>query len=176
MPGTAEHRMVRYPILDAEFAKPSVCEIDLHLRTQLSLRADRKHVAHQQHPDHQHRINRRPAGVRVVRRKLLVHPIQVEDAVDLSNQMIRRHHLVEIERVEQLALPTLSLSHHRPLPRIRFLINGITARTQSQREFCNTIAETTDTTTRSYSLRVDPNGAVTGLNRFGRWLAARARE
>jgi hypothetical protein len=41
--------------------------------------------------------------MRVVRRKLFVYPIKIENAVDLPDQMIRRHHLVEIKRVEVLA-------------------------------------------------------------------------
>src|SRR5262249_39327271 len=35
---------------------------------------------------------------------------------DLSDQMIRRHHLIEIERVKELTLPPLSPPHHRPPP------------------------------------------------------------
>src|SRR5271170_3540255 len=89
MPGTAEHRMVGYPVLDAELAKPPVCQIDLHLGAQPPLRADRKDVSHNQHPDHQYRIDRRPTCVRVVGRKLLVHPIKIENAVDLPDQMIQ---------------------------------------------------------------------------------------
>src|SRR5271155_3305266 len=116
MPGTAEHRMVGYPVLDAELAKPPVCQIDLHLGAQPPLRADRKDVSHNQHPDHQYRIDRRPTCVRVVGRKLLVHPIKIENAVDLPDQMIRRHHLVQIERVEELTLSALLPPHHRPLP------------------------------------------------------------
>src|SRR4029079_14402765 len=104
------------PLLDSGLAKPPICQIDLHLRAQPPLRADRKHIANYQHPDHQHRIDRRPTSVRVVSRKLLVHPIKIENAVDLSNQMIGRHRLVEIERVEELTLPALSPPHHRPLP------------------------------------------------------------
>src|ERR1700722_18458527 len=118
MPGKAEHRMVRYPILDAELAKQPISQIALHLRAQLPLGADRKHIADNQHPDHQHRIDRRPTSMRVAGRELLVHPIKIKNAVDLSNQMIRRHHFVEIERVEQLTFCALSPSHHRPLPRI----------------------------------------------------------
>src|ERR1700739_3883285 len=116
VPGTAEKRMVGYPILDAELAKPPICQIDLHLGAQSPLRADRKHIANYQHPDHQHRVDRRPTRVRVVSRKLLVHPIKIENAVDLPNQMIGRHRLVEIERVEELTCSALSPPHHRPLP------------------------------------------------------------
>src|SRR4029077_16924987 len=67
-------------------------------------------------PDHQRRINRRPTGVRVVGCKLLVCP--TENAVDLSNQMIWWHYLVEIKREKELALPTFLPPHHGPLPRI----------------------------------------------------------
>jgi uncharacterized protein YbgA (DUF1722 family) len=45
-----------------------------------------------------------------------VHPIKIEDAIDLSNQVIRRHHLIEIKRVEKLTLSALSPPHHRSLP------------------------------------------------------------
>src|SRR5579884_3023758 len=100
--------MVGDPVLDAELAEPSIGEIDLHLGTQLSLRSNRKHVAHQQHPNHQHWINRRPTGARVVPRELLVHPIKIEDPVDLPDQMIRRHYLVEVKCVEELTLSALS--------------------------------------------------------------------
>jgi hypothetical protein len=43
-------------------------------------------------------------------------PIQTENAVNLPDQMIRRHHLVEIERVKELTLSALSPPHHQPLP------------------------------------------------------------
>ena len=52
-------------------------------------------------------IDRWSAGVRVVGRQFLVHPAEVEHGVDLAHQMIRRHHVVEVELVEELALPDL---------------------------------------------------------------------
>ena len=64
------------------------------------------------------RINRGPPGVRVIRRKLLVHPTQIEHPVDLPDQMIGWHHLVEIERIEELALPAFLPSHHAPPPMV----------------------------------------------------------
>src|SRR3974377_1210195 len=139
MPSTAEHRMVGYPILDTELAKPPIGQINLHLSAQPPLRADRKHVANNQHPDHQHWIDRRSACVRVIGSKLFVHPTKIENAVDLPDQMVGRHYLVEFERVEELTLIALSPPHHRPPPRITALFDGITVQPQSQREFCNTI-------------------------------------
>src|SRR5262249_61522705 len=67
---------------------------------------------------HQYRINRRSTCVRVIRCKLLVNPTQVEHRVDLPDQMISRHYLVEIKHVKEFALSTLSPPHHGSLPRI----------------------------------------------------------
>src|SRR6516162_6549274 len=55
--------------------------------------------------------------MRVVGRKLFVHPSQVEKPVDLSNEMIWRHHLVQIKRIKELTLPAFPPPHHQPLPR-----------------------------------------------------------
>jgi hypothetical protein len=37
--------------------------------------------------------------------------------IDLPDQMIGRHYLVEIKRVKELALSTLAPTHHGPPPR-----------------------------------------------------------
>jgi hypothetical protein len=64
---------------------------------------------------------------------------QIEHAIDLADQMVGRHHLVEIKRIEELALSVLSPPHHEPFPPMYASINGITARESSQWEFCNRI-------------------------------------
>jgi hypothetical protein len=110
--------MVRDIVLDAELAEPTIGKVHLHLSANTPLRADCKHVTNDQHPDHEHRIDRRLPRVRVVRCKFLVNPIQLEHRIDLPDQMISRHHLVEIKRVKELPLSTRSLPHHEPLPRI----------------------------------------------------------
>src|SRR5215475_2674507 len=83
--------------------------------------------------------------MRVIRRKLLVHPPEIENAVYLFNQMIWRHHLVEIKRIKELTLSTLASPHHGPLPRITTSFDGITVRASPQREFCNRIRAKADT-------------------------------
>src|SRR5262245_27322555 len=110
--------MVRDTVLDAELAEPTVGKVHPHLSADTPLRADRKHVTNDQHPDHKHRINRWPARVRVVRCKFLVNPIQVQYRIDLPDQMISSHRLVEIKRVKELPLSSRSLPHHGTLPRI----------------------------------------------------------
>ena len=122
MPGAAEHRMIGNPVLDGELAKPPVRKVDLHLGANLTLRADRKYVTHKQHPDHQHRIDRGSTGVRVVRRKLLVHPTQIENVIDLAYHMVRRHHLIEIKGIKELTLAFSSTPHHASLPPINHSI------------------------------------------------------
>jgi hypothetical protein len=56
--------------------------------------------------------------MRVIRRELLVHPTQVQNDVDLPNQMIGRHHPVQIKRIKKLTLSAFPSTHHDPLLRI----------------------------------------------------------
>jgi hypothetical protein len=86
----------------------------------------------------------------VVRRKLLVHPIKIENAVDLPDQMIRRHHLVELKRIKELALSTFPPTHHESLPSIsvsiqrnhrsRFASIGVLQHNRGRSGHCATIA------------------------------------
>jgi hypothetical protein len=63
MPRTAKYRMVGDTVFDTELAEPAICKVHLNLGADPPLRADRKHVPNDQHPDHENRINRWPAGV-----------------------------------------------------------------------------------------------------------------
>jgi hypothetical protein len=71
-----EHRMVGDNVLDAELAEPTIGKVHLHLGADTPLRADRKHVADDQHPDHEHRIDRGPTDPGIIGRKLGVDPGQ----------------------------------------------------------------------------------------------------
>jgi hypothetical protein len=116
MPRPAEHRMIGNPVLDAKLAKPPIRQIDPDLRAQPPLRADRKYVTYDQHPDHQFRIDRGAARVRVVRRKLPVHPTKIDDAINLTDQMVGWNYLIEIKGIEKLPLPNFPPPHHVLLP------------------------------------------------------------
>ena len=105
VPRTGERRMIRDPVLNPEPAIPAVGEVHLDLAADHALRPDGEHVADDEHPHHQLGIDRWPAGVRVIGRQLLVNPAEVEHGVDLAHEVVRRHHVVEIELVEELALP-----------------------------------------------------------------------
>jgi hypothetical protein len=54
--------------LDAEAAEPAIGEVELDLTAQRAFRADGEHIADDEHPDHQHRIDRGAADRRIVRR------------------------------------------------------------------------------------------------------------
>src|SRR5215510_13435489 len=108
--------MVRDLVLDAQVAKPAVGEVHLDLAAQRPLRADREHVPDNEHPDHEHRIDRGPADRGIVTRKLGVHPRQIQNRIDLAHQMIGRNNVIEMERIEQLALIALLPPHHRQPP------------------------------------------------------------
>ena len=74
-------------------------------------------MADDQHPDHQLWINRWSAGVRVVGGELGTQIREIENRVDLAQQVIGRHYIVEIELIEQAALRARLLSHYRCLHR-----------------------------------------------------------
>ena len=72
--GTREHGVIRDLVLDDQAAEPPVRKVHLHLTAQQPLRADGEHVAEDQHPNREHRIDRGPSGPRIVGRQLGVHP------------------------------------------------------------------------------------------------------
>jgi hypothetical protein len=108
--------MIRDLVLDAEPAKPAIGQIDLHFSADASLRADRKHIADDEHPDHEHRIDRRPPRVGVVGRQCVMHPAEIEHSVDPAHQILSWHYRVQVELVEELAPPFLSPTHHHRTP------------------------------------------------------------
>ena len=114
--GAREGRVIGDPIFDAEAAEPAIREIKLHLAAQRALRADREHVAEDEHPDHKLRIDRRPSGVRIVRRQFGANPRQVENCRDPPDLVIVGYDGLKIERIKQLALLALAPPHHRTAP------------------------------------------------------------
>src|SRR5262249_2319273 len=79
-------------------------------------RADHKHVADDQHPDHEHRIDRGPTDPGVIGRKLGMDPGQVENGSNPANGMIVGYRLLKVERIKQLSLLVVEPPHHRPPP------------------------------------------------------------
>jgi hypothetical protein len=112
---TREHRVVRDLVLKAEPAEPTIGQVDLHFATQRALRAHREGVTYDQHPDHQHRINRWPPQSGVVRCQLGMDPRQVQHSRNPPDLMIIRNGLLEVEAIEQLPLVPNEPHHHRSI-------------------------------------------------------------
>src|SRR6202166_3351661 len=104
--------MVRNGVFDAEFAEPAIGEVHLYLTTDQPFRADRKDIAHDQHPDHQLRIDRRATHGRIMRCKFTAKPGKIKSGIDLPHQMIFRNRVAKMKLVEQLTLVTLQTAHH----------------------------------------------------------------
>src|SRR5450432_1613718 len=104
--------MIRDSVLDAELAEPAIGEVHLHFTADQPLRADRKHIPHDQHPDHQFRIDRRATHRRIVRCKFAAKPRQIEGSIDLPYQVIFGDRIAKTKLVEQLTLVTLQTAHH----------------------------------------------------------------
>src|SRR5215469_8627457 len=102
---------------EIELAKPPVAKVQLHLRAEAPFVPNAVAVAHNQHPDHQFRINRRPADRAVIGPQLLVQVAESsrDEAVHPPQQMIPRNDIVEIELIEQSPLISILSAHH---PRI----------------------------------------------------------
>ena len=79
----------------------------MDLFAQPALRSDAEGVAHDQHPDHQFRIDRRAPGCAVEWRQMLAHAAKVDKPVDTSQKVIRRDVIFERELIEQRNLSFL---------------------------------------------------------------------
>src|SRR3954451_15563173 len=126
-------------ILNAELAEPAIREVHLNFATDQPLRADRKYISHDKHPDHQFRIDRRATYGRIMRCKFAAEPGKIESSIDLPHQMIFVNCVIELKLVEKLRLFALQPSHHG-LPPPRF----VSARwnhgsPQPSTDFCNKI-------------------------------------
>jgi hypothetical protein len=71
----------------------------LTLISRHSSRSERmaKHVTEDQHPDHEHRIDRGPTDRGIVGCQLGMHPRQIENGGNIAHKVIVRHHLLEAE-------------------------------------------------------------------------------
>ena len=107
--------MIGNLVLDAELAKPPVVSANS------TLGADCEHVADDQHPDHEFRVDRRPADLAVERLQLLSNVGQYprNRRIDTAQKMARRNATFEVEQVEQLTLIDLLPTHHDPPPSLK---------------------------------------------------------
>src|SRR5438045_2330916 len=131
--------MIWDSVLNAELAEPAIREVHLNFATDQPLRADRKDISDDQHPDHQFRVDRRPTHGRIMSCKFAAEPGKIESSIDLPHQMIFGDCVIELKLVEKLRLFALQPTHHG-LPPPRF----VSARwnhgsPQASTDFCNKI-------------------------------------
>src|SRR5438067_9817173 len=128
-------------MLNAELAEPAIREVHLNFATDQPLRADREDISHDQHPDHQFRIDRRPTHGRIMRCKFAAEPGKIESSIDLPYQMIFRDCVIELKLVEKLRLFALQPTHHG-LPPPRFAsARWNHGSPQASTDFCNKICQ-----------------------------------
>src|SRR3954451_21047322 len=111
--------MIWDSVLNAELAEPLIREVHLNFATDQPLRADRKDISDDQHPDHQFRVDRRPTHGRIMSCKFAAQPGKIESSIDLPHQMIFGDCVIELKLVEKLRLFALQPTHHG-LPPPRF--------------------------------------------------------
>ena len=127
--------MVGNLILKAEPAKPPVGEVQRHPLAQPTLRTEAIAVTHQEYPDHQLGIDRRPPRMAVQGRQLFVQPVHLQNAIDLPQQVIGGDAIFQAELVEQPILQTRLTPHHHNTRRRQRCFDGITIDGSSQRSF-----------------------------------------
>jgi hypothetical protein len=93
----------------------------MDLLAQPPFRADAEAVAHDQHADHQFRIDRRSTYGAVERLQLPPQPVEFDKPINRSQQVLFRHMPFERELVEQRVLLDFPLPHHRLPPSRRDL-------------------------------------------------------
>ena len=94
-----ERQVIRNLVIKLEPAEPPICEVHLDLLAQSPLETDSIAVAHDQHPDHQLRINRRSTDLAVEGSELLAQVSQHlrHHRIDPAQQMARRNAFFEVE-------------------------------------------------------------------------------
>ena len=88
VPVFGEGGVVRHAAVEAEAAEPAIGEVQVDLVAEPPLRSDAEAVARDQHPDHQLRIDRRPAGLAVVRGQLSPKSGKIDEAAHGPEQVV----------------------------------------------------------------------------------------
>ena len=88
----------------------------MHLFAQPPLRSNAEAVAHDQHPDHQFRINRRAADLTVERPQMRSQARQIDEAINRAQKMVGRDVALDAELVEQRLLASPSARPSSPNP------------------------------------------------------------
>ena len=91
--------MIRHRDGQIKAAEPAVGEVEMNLLAKTALGSDAHDVTHQQHADHQFRIDRRPSCRTVERCQVLPDTSQVDEPINRSKHVVRRDMCVDRELV-----------------------------------------------------------------------------
>src|SRR5262249_46175737 len=112
MPVFGERRMIWHRPIQTKSAEPPVCQVEMNLVAQPSLRSDTEAVTDQEHPDHQFRIDRGPTNATVEWRQVPPDLLKVNKPIDRPQQVVGGNMLLERELIEQRSLFDLPVPHH----------------------------------------------------------------
>lgn len=93
-------------ILKAQPAEPVIRQVQMGLFTQAPLGANAVAIAHDQHADHQFRINRRTPNWAIEIGEIVAQVAEIETLINATQEMIFWDMVFKIERVKQPILPT----------------------------------------------------------------------
>ena len=112
-----EGRVIGHRARQIEPAEPAIGQIEVDLLAQPSLGTDAHAVADDQHSNHQLGVDRGATGLAVKGAKMFAKAVQIDEPVDRSQQMIRRHVILDAEAVKQRFLHHRPLAHHQQISR-----------------------------------------------------------
>ena len=81
-------RVIRHAALQTEPTEPTIGKVQMHFLAQPALRANPEAVAHEQHPDHQFRVNRGPPDLAIEGPQVSAHAREVHEPINRAQQMI----------------------------------------------------------------------------------------
>jgi hypothetical protein len=83
-----ESRVIRHIALETESAEPPIDQVQMRFLAEAALRANTEAVAHEQHPDHQLRVDRGPPDLTVKGPQVSAHARQVHEPINRAQQVI----------------------------------------------------------------------------------------
>ncbi|MNZ17427.1 hypothetical protein D3C78_344170 [compost metagenome] len=93
-------------IFKAQPAEPAIRQVQMGLFAQPPLGANAVAIAHDQHADHQFRINRRTPNRAIEIGEVMAQIVQIETPINAAQKVIGGDVIFKVERVKQSLLPT----------------------------------------------------------------------
>jgi hypothetical protein len=136
VPILREGRVIGHSPVKAEATEPAIRKVQMDLVTQPPFRTDAHHIAHDQHPQHQLRIDRGSACIAVKGLQPLANIAEFNEPVNRPQHVVTRNMPLETEAVKQRFLRSGPLTHHRADPPD---VSESDCRQQCKSEFFNSI-------------------------------------